>query len=250
MMANTDLNIYQKLAKIRKPVEVLQKNKAGYGYTYVTEDEILAKVTGGMDKLGVSLIPNIVHGTTKLEPYTYVKTDIKKDKTGAVQKIDKNVIEFLTQADLEFIWVNNDNPEDRIIVPWTLIGTSATDASQSLGSGLTYATRYFLLKYFNVATPDDDPDNWRSKQQEAANHEEREVVAKILEEVDSIARAILAVDSESKAEVTKTIKKFAKDGGKPSANYFVIADMATANALLAELTAMQTKYENKTEKVK
>lgn len=30
-MAEATLNIYQKLAKIRKQVEVIRKNKAGYG---------------------------------------------------------------------------------------------------------------------------------------------------------------------------------------------------------------------------
>lgn len=45
-MAEQNLNIYQKLAKIRKQVEVIQRNKKGYGYTYVSEDEILAKISG------------------------------------------------------------------------------------------------------------------------------------------------------------------------------------------------------------
>ena len=45
-----NLNIYQKLAKIRKQVEVIQKNKAGYGYKYVSEDEILARISTFMDK--------------------------------------------------------------------------------------------------------------------------------------------------------------------------------------------------------
>lgn len=40
------MNIYQKLARIRKQVEVIQKNKSGYGYKYVSEDEILAKNLG------------------------------------------------------------------------------------------------------------------------------------------------------------------------------------------------------------
>ncbi len=43
-MAEQDMNIYQKLAKIRKQVEVIQRNKSGYGYKYVSEDEILAKM--------------------------------------------------------------------------------------------------------------------------------------------------------------------------------------------------------------
>lgn len=63
------LNIYQKLAKIRKPVEVVKKNRKGYGYTYVDEEEILSKITGLMGKYGVSLIPNITHGSAVVEPY-------------------------------------------------------------------------------------------------------------------------------------------------------------------------------------
>ena len=38
-----DLNLVQKLAGIRKMVEVIRKNKSGYNYKYVSEDEILAR---------------------------------------------------------------------------------------------------------------------------------------------------------------------------------------------------------------
>ena len=58
-MAET-LNLYQKLAKIRKPVEVMQRNKSGFGYKYVTDTELLAKISGLMDKYGVSLVPSVV----------------------------------------------------------------------------------------------------------------------------------------------------------------------------------------------
>ena len=37
-MSEQTSNIYQKLAKVRKQVEVIRKNKSGYGYKYVTED--------------------------------------------------------------------------------------------------------------------------------------------------------------------------------------------------------------------
>ena len=72
-MAET-LNLYQKLAKIRKQVEVVQTNKSGYGYKYVTDDELLAKITAGMDRYGVTLIPSIVPESLVVEPYTYKKT--------------------------------------------------------------------------------------------------------------------------------------------------------------------------------
>ena len=162
MAEQEQLNIYQKLAKIRKQVEVIQKNKRGYGYTYVSEEEILAKITVFMDKYHLSLVPGIVGGTTKVEPYPYKKT--KTTKGGEIY--EENVNEVLVSADMTWTWVNNDNPEEKVVVGWTLVGQQS-DASQAFGSGLTYSDRYFLLKYFNVATTDDDPDAHRSKQRAA-----------------------------------------------------------------------------------
>ena len=144
------MNIYQKLAKIRKQVEVIKKNKKGYGYKYVTEDEILAKITGGMDKYGLSLIPGVVPDTTSVEPYHYIKT--KTTSNGEIYEEHNN--EVLVSADMTWTWVNNDNPDERIVVPWSLVGQQG-DASPAFGSGLTYSSRYFLWKYFNVATTEE-----------------------------------------------------------------------------------------------
>lgn len=224
------MNIYQKLAKIRKPVEVLQKNKAGYGYRYVTEDLILAKITGLMDKLGVSLIPHIVAGTTNVAPYHYVKTKILK--SGEV--IEEHVNEILIHADMEWHWVNNDDPKDRVVVPWTLVGQQG-DASQAFGSGLSYSSRYFMLKYFNVATSEDDPDNWRSIQKEAEQIEDREVAAAIIDQIHNMVTSYIADHEADRPKISAVIKKYAKEKGKPSTNYFSIGSPVIANKLLAEL---------------
>lgn len=79
-------NIYQKLAKVRKQVEVIRKNKSGYGYKYVTEDEILAKISVFMDKYHLSLVPSIQSGTTRVEPYTYASSFL--DGTGRRTMLD------------------------------------------------------------------------------------------------------------------------------------------------------------------
>ena len=42
-----------------------------------------------------------------------------------------------------------------------------SDASQEFGSGLTYSSRYFLFKYFSIATSDADPDTLLKKQRAA-----------------------------------------------------------------------------------
>ncbi len=59
-MAEEILNLQQKLAKIRKMTEVIQKNKKGFNYRYTSIDEILARVTAGMNKHNVSLYPRVV----------------------------------------------------------------------------------------------------------------------------------------------------------------------------------------------
>lgn len=232
-----DLNIYQKLAKIRKPVEVLQKNKSGYGYKYVSEELILSKITGLMNKLGVSLVPNITRGSIVVEPYSYRKTKSTKDG-----KIYEEIVnEILVHGDMEWHWINNDCPEDRVIVPWAMVGQQS-DASQAFGSGLSYASRYFMLKYFNAATSDDDPDEWRRRQKEAEDEENKEIAASIIDQVNSIVVSYLDEHPDDKPDAIKIVKKYAKTkNGKASANYYDIEDPKVASELLEEVKNKFTK---------
>lgn len=233
-IAKEHMNIYQKLAKIRKPVEILQKNKSGYGYRYVTEDLILAKITGSMEKYGVSLIPSIVHGTTEVNPYSFTKTKATKD--GKV--FEERVNEILIKADMEWHWVNNDNPADRIVVPWTLVGQQS-DASQAFGSGLSYSARYFMLKYFNVATSDEDPDHWRSLQKEAEEAEARQIAKSIIDEVHAMVSEYVSSHEEDRQKIYDITKKYARDAkGKASVNYNLITDPVSAGKLMEELTVL------------
>lgn len=209
-MAKTDesMNLYQKIAKIRKRVEVMKKDKDGFNYKYTTDEAIRAQITGLMDQLHISLIPGIVPGTAKITPYAYTKTKLNK-RTG--ETYDEKNSEIITEADMVYTWVNDDNPAERIEVPWITVGMQE-DASQSFGSGLTYTYRYFLLKYFGVSTTEDDPDNWRSKQREAAEAESREAAQTCIEEVDTLCRVYLADHPEEKENVKKFFCRYAKDG--------------------------------------
>ncbi|MBQ0014716.1 MAG: ERF family protein [Oscillospiraceae bacterium] len=215
------LNIYQKMAKIRKSVEVLEKNKSGYGYKYVTDDAILEKITGLMDKHHVSLIPNVVPGTLESEQINWQKT--KGEKL-------ENINEVLVKGDMEYAWINDDDPEERIVVPWIFIGQQS-DASQAFGSGLTYSMRYFLLKYFNIATPDDDPDSWRSRQKEAVAAEDKALSEGIIKQLDGMVRSYLAKNSDDSEEVKKFFGKYVKGG-----DYNKITDPTMATKVLTDFT--------------
>lgn len=220
-----ELNIYQKLAKVRKAVEVIQKNKDGYGYKYVSDDAILARLTVIMDKLGLSLIPRMVPGTFDVTPYSYTKTKYDKNTRSMV---NENVNEVICKSEMTLQWVNNDNPEESITVPWALVGQQS-DASQSFGSGLTYSYRYFLLKYFGIATPSDDPDEWRRKQKDMELEEDKAIAKEIVDEIDTNIRAFLAANPTRKDDVRGLITTYVKSG-----DYTKITESALAAKLLAD----------------
>lgn len=229
------LNLYQKLAKIRKQVEVLKKNKSGFNYKYVTDEEILARVTAFMDKYDISLIPGIVQGTLEHDQYHYIKTKIDKASKAPYEEHNNEII---VRADMIYTWVDNTTKE-RMEVPWALIGQQS-DASQALGSGLTYSMRYFLLKYFNIATPEDDVDNWRSKQRAAEAAEDKTLAEQIIKQLDESIKDFLGDNPKESENVKKLVSKYVKNG-----NYFAITESVLASKLLSEFnTAFIKEAEN------
>lgn len=234
----SEMDIYSKLSKIRKLIEVVRKDKSGYNYKYVPEESVLAKITYGMEKYNVSLIPRINEGSASVELVSYENT--KTTRNGDV--IKQPVNEYVVKADMTYTWVNNDDKNQKIVVPWFLVG-SQTDPSQAYGSGLTYSNRYFLLKYFQVATTEDDPDNWRQKQAEAAKIEDaaicKDIVAKIGEKVAVITDN--GKNEEMKTKITEFMKAHVVINGKASANYTKITNPEVAAKVLQGLTEMEGK---------
>ena len=222
-MGEPKLTLYQKLAKIRKPVEVLSKNRSGYNYKYVSDDVILSKLTGLMDKYGVSLIPMVVPSTTEITPYTYTTVKVDKSKN-RIETVNNDV---LVKADLVYRWVDDETGEF-IEVPWTLVGQQS-NVSMAFGSGMTYCRRYFLLHYFAVSTVEDDPDAWRSRQAKAE-------IEETLSRIHVLVTSYLALNPGKRAEISEIIHKYAGDvGGKPNYNYNSITNGAVADKLLEEL---------------
>ena len=218
-----ELNIYQKLARIRKQVEVI--NKEGFNYKYVDDTEILARVTALMDKYHLSLIPSMIPDTFNVEVVHFIK---KRYNKATKDYYDEPNMEVIVNSEMIYIWVNNDNPNERIEVPWGLVGQQA-DSSQAFGSGLSYSQRYFLLKYFNIATPEDDPDKWRSKQRAAEAAEERAIAEQTISYLDTNIKEYLSANPGDSNKVKKLVSKYVKDG-----NYFQITEPMLANKLLAE----------------
>lgn len=151
------MSLDTKLQELKKLVCIMQKDSEGHGYKYVSEESILLELNQKMIELNLKLTPSIVANTifSEVVNYSNAKGQPKTD--------------VLVRGDMIFTWKDIETGETEI-VPWAMVGQQS-DASQSLGSGLTYANRYFLLKYFNIATSNDDPDKIKS---EIAAKEERQ----------------------------------------------------------------------------
>lgn len=221
-----EMHLEQKLAKLQEIVDVAKKNKKGYNYSYADINEILAKLTAGMKKYKVNLHPSIVPQTGRVEQLNIVNT--KFDKQG--KPYNQAVYEMLVTADMNYKWVNIDNPEESIEVPWFVAG-SQSDPSQALGSGLTYGKRQFLTNYFHIALVEEDIEQYRKKQKEAAIAEDKEIAREIIDNFDGLVKEYLSNHKDKSKDVKAFIGNYAKES-----NYFSIKDSATAAKLLQDFT--------------
>ncbi len=227
------LNLIQKLAKIRAISDVVSKEKSGFNYKYADITTILANITAGMKKYGVSLIPSIVPETAVVSQNEIVNT--KFDKTG--KQYTQTTTEMLVRAEMTFRWVNDENPSDFIDVPWFLTG-SQSDPSQALGAGLTYCTRYFLTSFFQIAQADSDVDAYRSKQKAAEASEDKAAAEGIIQIFDSELKKYISDHPEKSDELKEFVKRFAKSG-----NYLVIKEPSLAAKLLEDFRKIYLSQE-------
>lgn len=164
--------IYKKLLAIKKAVPYLQKDKKGFNYSYVTPTQVNATINPLMIEHGLLLITNVIDS-----------------KSYPIQIETKNGTKTEWKFDLDFIfsWVDVETGE-KVDIPWKASGCNGED--KGLGSALTYAERYFILKQFNIPTDSDDPDNFQDKYTPADEKE-----AKKSKAVGAAIASIYAADS-------------------------------------------------------
>lgn len=139
-------NIYQKIVEVRKNIDGFKKDQKSFGYQYVSGNQILRNIKYLMDDLGLLLIPSLDYSTLEWEKHHYITSK------------GKEAMDFIVQARMTYTWVNADNPEEKIEVPWVCIGQQTDDISKAMGTAMTYNERYFLLKFFGLPTDQDDAD--------------------------------------------------------------------------------------------
>lgn len=133
----SQLNIYQRINEVRKKISYVQKNAEVQGYRAVTHDDVTGQVRNHLIDQGIIIVPRLLWSK---------KVQVGSTKNGAPI--------FRHDAWYEVDFVNCDDPSDRITVP---VESNANDhGDKAPGKAMSYATKYAMLKLFNIETGENE----------------------------------------------------------------------------------------------
>jgi hypothetical protein len=179
-------NLYQKLLHIQTKINGLGKDKTTYQYKYVTGDKVLGEIKPLMNQLGLILKQEVVSIENTRQDYSTAKGSKS---------------EILSKVMMQFTWIDCATGERDVN---SFGANGQNDWEKGLGSALTYAERYFLLKYFHIATDEDDIDNDQRKttapiaQTNFEDAKSKLIVVSTLAELQSVYMALNPTEKANK----------------------------------------------------
>lgn len=135
------MNLYEKFLEIQRSVDRIVKDGANTNdkYDYTSSGAVLNIIRPMLNEHRLLLIPritshNIIEGMTR-----------------------SGTARFVVELELDMLWVDTESGET-MPVPFYANGADLGSAERAVGKALTYAEKYFMLKFFHVPTDKDDPD--------------------------------------------------------------------------------------------
>ena len=141
-MEKQKLNLYQKLHRVQSQVIGLGKDTQGNNFKYVSGTKVIDAIKPIMNEMGLLLKTEVL--------------SIDNQRNDYATKSNPNKSEILSKVMMKFTWIDIETGEKDECL-WGANGQN--DWDKGVGSAMTYAERYFLLKYFHIATDEDDIDN-------------------------------------------------------------------------------------------
>lgn len=195
-MSSETMNIYQKLLEVRKSVDYLKKESASNQYKYTGSAQVLASVRDKINEMGLILVPRIIDKNLLAETVEYIEKEKPKKTTT-----------YFTELILSMTWVNTDNPSETVECPWYSQGVDIS-GEKGVGKALTYGEKYFILKFFNIPTDNDDPDAFLKKFEQKAS---KEIQAKIRESWVKFGQKINLLEKQCKTIYEVSVSQLSED---------------------------------------
>lgn len=187
------MNIYQRINEVRKAIGYVQKDKAvstgGGSYKAVTHDAVTGMVRASLIEHGVVIVPSVV--------------------SSVFHPKEPEAKQRLYEATFQIEFVNMDEPTDRIVTQQT--AHALDNGDKAPGKAMSYATKYAILKLFNIETGESDESIY---QQDEYDFAVTLTKAESTESVDIAMSLIIeakqkAIDSKDRAalDAVKSVEK-------------------------------------------
>ena len=193
----SSMNIYQRINAVRKAITYIQKDKsvsAGSAGSYraVTHDAVTGMVRQHLVEHGVIIAP------------TLIESVFHPKEEGAKQRL------YSASYDVRFI--NMDAPDECVTI--RIEAHALDNGDKAPGKAISYATKYAILKLFNIETGEDEESRYQREEFDVTPHLDKIAAADSLDSLKSeYVTAYTAAQNAGDKEASRTIMA-AKDNRK------------------------------------
>ena len=193
----SSMNIYQRINAVRKAINYIQKDKSvsagpAGSYRAVTHDAVTGMVRQHLVEHGVIIAP------------TLIESMFHPKEEGAKQRL------YSASYDVRFI--NMDAPDECVTI--RIEAHALDNGDKAPGKAISYATKYAILKLFNIETGEDEESRYQREEFDVTPHLDKIAAADSLDSLKSeYVTAYTAAQNAGDKEASRTIMA-AKDNRK------------------------------------
>lgn len=193
----SSMNIYQRINAVRKAITYIQKDKSvsagpAGSYRAVTHDAVTGMVRQHLVEHGVIIAP------------TLIESVFHPKEEGAKQRL------YSASYDVRFI--NMDAPDECVTI--RIEAHALDNGDKAPGKAISYATKYAILKLFNIETGEDEESRYQREEFDVTPYLDKIAAADSLDSLKSeYVTAYTAAQNAGDKEASRTIMA-AKDNRK------------------------------------
>ena len=193
----SSMNIYQRINAVRKAINYIKKDKSvsagpAGSYRAVTHDAVTGMIRQHLVEHGIIIAPTLIDSVFHAK------------EEGAKQRL------YSASYDVRFI--NMDAPDECVTI--RIEAHALDNGDKAPGKSISYATKYAILKLFNIETGEDEESRYQREEFDVTPHLDKIAAADSLDSLKSeYVTAYTAAQNAGDKEASRTIMA-AKDNRK------------------------------------